>query len=264
MFLARDLECMNLMTCSLLPLENLEAQTKLEQLETDRALDLEHWHSESLAQLEERQKKESLSQNELDAQLAALKLAESESKKSIKEHYEAEMRRVSEVNTSLKQQLDTLNDRLHTERQQAEKQRQEREVVIQDLEKSVATGEQILKTIKEDLQKTTEDRNKFQAQHKVLLDRVTNMKSTLGTKLQADMVHFSFGFGCHFYNAFDEQHSDMSFSFLCCSSVHVGQHQHSQTTDRPVDSTEQRLPAHDQAVGRGAHGIARALRKDFA
>lgn len=163
----------------------------LEQLETDRAKDLEQLqkqHSESLAQLEDRHNKESLSQIELDAQLAALKLAESESKKSIKEHYEAEMLRASEVNTSLKQQLDILSDRLHSERQQAEKQRQEREAVIQDLEKSVATGEQILKTIKEDLQKTTEDRNKFQAQHKVLLDRVTSMKSTLGTKLQADMV----------------------------------------------------------------------------
>ncbi|KFH73832.1 hypothetical protein MVEG_01046 [Podila verticillata NRRL 6337] len=222
--------------------ENLEAQTKLEQLEADRAMNLEQLrkqHSESLAQLEDRHKKESLSQNELDAQLAALKLAESESKKSIKEHYEAEMRRVSEVNTSLKQQLDTLNDRLHTERQQAEKQRQEREVVIQDLEKSVATGEQILKTIKEDLQKTTEDRNKFQAQHKVLLDRVTNMKSTLGTKLQADMDNIN-----TLRQQIDQltaQNSDYLLTIKQLEEELMASHEHYEKTSRELEHLRRRL-----------------------
>ncbi|KAF9335472.1 hypothetical protein BG006_011400 [Podila minutissima] len=229
--------------------ENLEAQeaqsqykAKLEQLETDRAKDLEQLkkqHSESLAQLEDRHKKESLSQNELDAQLAALKLAESESKNSIKEHYEAEMLRASEVNTSLKQQLDILSDRLHSERQQAERQRQEREAVIQDLEKSVATGEHILKTIKEDLQKTTEDRNKFQAQHKVLLDRVTNMKSTLGTKLQADMDNIN-----TLRQQIDHltaQNSDYLLTIKQLEEELMASHEHYEKTSRELEHLRRRL-----------------------
>ncbi|KAG0348899.1 hypothetical protein BG005_011266 [Podila minutissima] len=229
--------------------ENLEAQeaqsqykAMLEQLETDRAKDLEQLqkqHSESLAQLEDRHNKESLSQIELDAQLAALKLAESESKKSIKEHYEAEMLRASEVNTSLKQQLDILSDRLHSERQQAEKQRQEREAVIQDLEKSVATGEQILKTIKEDLQKTTEDRNKFQAQHKVLLDRVTSMKSTLGTKLQADMDNIN-----TLRQQIDHltaQNSDYLLTIKQLEEELMASHEHYEKTSRELEHLRRRL-----------------------
>ncbi|KAG0026748.1 hypothetical protein BGZ82_009314 [Podila clonocystis] len=226
--------------------ENLEAQSqyksKLDQLETDKAKDLEQLkkqHSESLVQLEDRRRKDSLSQSELDAQLASLKLAESESKKSIKEHYEAEMRRASEVNTSLKQQLDTLNDRLHTERQQAEKQRQEREVVIQDLEKSVATGEQILRTIKEDLQKTTEDRNKFQAQHKVLLDRVTSMKSTLGTKLQADMDNIN-----TLRQQIDHltaQNSDYLLTIKQLEEELMASHEHYEKTSRELEHLRRRL-----------------------
>ncbi|KAG0078015.1 hypothetical protein BGZ93_000355 [Podila epicladia] len=229
--------------------ENLEAQeaqnqykAKLGQLEADRVKDLEQLkkqHSESLAQLEDRYKKESLSQNELDAQLTALKLSESESKKSIKEHYETEMLRASEVNTSLKQQLDTLNDRLHSERQQAEKQRQEREAVIQDLEKSVATGEQILKTIKEDLQKTTEDRNKFQAQHKVLLDRVTSMKSTLGTKLQADMDNIN-----TLRQQIDHltaQNSDYLLTIKQLEEELMASHEHYEKTSRELEHLRRRL-----------------------
>jgi hypothetical protein len=73
----------------------------------------------------------------------------------------------------------------------AEASQRERDLTIQKLQATVASNEQVLATIKEDLQKTTNERNHFQTQHKTLLDRVSNMKSTLGTKLQADMVTHS-------------------------------------------------------------------------
>ncbi|KAF9423494.1 hypothetical protein BGZ94_008255 [Podila epigama] len=226
--------------------ENLEAQSQhkanLERLEATRIKEneqLKNQYTEMIQKVEEKFKKESLDQDQLNTQIAALKAAESEAQKAIKEKFDAEKRELLEANELLKQQLEGLNARLNMERQEAEKARLEREAVIRDLEKSVSTGEQIIKSIKEDLQRTTEDRNKFQAQHKVLLERVSNMKSTLGTRLQSDMENIN-----TLKQQIEEltkQNNDYLLTIKQLEEELMASHEHYEKTSRELEHLRRRL-----------------------
>ncbi|KAF9115949.1 hypothetical protein BGX27_005641 [Mortierella sp. AM989] len=105
----------------------------------------------------------------------------------LREQFEIEKNALLAIHDHLKLELDTLRKKYEENNVAAEEALKERELAIHNLENTVATSEQALKSAKDDLQKTMNERNHFQSQHKSLLDRVSNMKSTLGTKLQADM-----------------------------------------------------------------------------
>ncbi|KAF9948288.1 hypothetical protein BGZ72_009781 [Mortierella alpina] len=174
--------------------ENLEAQSvfkaKLDLIESEKAKELEAVCKErdsAMADLKAASQSDAHSQNDLDNQLRALKEAEEQTRQRLQEEYEVEKSTLLAAQHSLKLDLETLEKKFEEESLAAAQALKERETVIQNLEREVATNAQILKTVKDDLQRTTNERNHFQSQHKTLLDRVSNMKSTLGTKLQADM-----------------------------------------------------------------------------
>ncbi|KAF9949337.1 hypothetical protein BGZ70_001824, partial [Mortierella alpina] len=161
--------------------ENLEAQTKLDLIESEKAKELEAVRRErdaAMADLKAACQSDAHNQDDLSNQLRTLKEAEEQASRKNK---------LLAAQHSLKQDLETLEKKIEEDALAAAQALKERDTVIQDLEREVATNAQLLKTVKEDLQKTTNERNHFQSQHKTLLDRVSNMKSTLGTKLQADM-----------------------------------------------------------------------------
>ncbi|KAI1315041.1 hypothetical protein EDD11_001381 [Mortierella claussenii] len=91
----------------------------------------------------------------------------------------------------LKQELEALKTQHEEDRLGIETLLKGREATIQELQKNAAVNEQQLRAVQDDLQKAINERNHFQSQHKTLLDRVSNMKSTLGTKLQADMENIN-------------------------------------------------------------------------
>ncbi|KAI7828061.1 hypothetical protein BC939DRAFT_444430 [Gamsiella multidivaricata] len=126
-----------------------------------------------------------------DEHKSAREAAEEGSQTKLREQYEEERKSLIASNDSLQQELEALKKTYNDNHAATEKSLKERETRIQDLEKTVTTNEQTLRTLKEDLQKTISERNHFQSQHKTLLDRVSNMKSTLGTKLQADMENIN-------------------------------------------------------------------------
>ncbi|ORZ04079.1 hypothetical protein BCR41DRAFT_313435 [Lobosporangium transversale] len=109
----------------------------------------------------------------------------------LKEQYENEKRELLVNQDAIKEELETLKTKLQEVDAAAEASLKEREKIIQELQQSISINEQQLNALKEDLQKTVNERNHFQSQHRALLDRVSNMKSTLGTKLQADMENIN-------------------------------------------------------------------------
>ncbi|CAO3569580.1 unnamed protein product [Mortierella alpina] len=170
--------------------ENLEAQTKLDLIESEKTKELEAVRAErdaAMADLKAASQNDAHNQDDLSNQLRALKEAEEQTRQRLQEEYEVEKNKLMAAQHSLKQDLETLEKKSEEDALAAAQALKERETVIQDLEREVATNAQLLKIVKDDLQKTTNERNHFQSQHKTLLDRVSNMKSTLGTKLQADM-----------------------------------------------------------------------------
>ncbi|KAG0317625.1 hypothetical protein BGZ99_006196 [Dissophora globulifera] len=188
-----------------------EAKTELEKKETSMAASLAQLGSQlSSLQATEKEDKRKLAEqydNEKRALLASRDQLEreredlkkqyeersseqttDETHSKLKELYEAEKTSLLAAQDSLRQEMEALRKKHDDDTAARESTLREQDTMIRDLEKSVATSEQTLKSINEDLQRTTGERNHFQAQHKTLLDRVSNMKSTLGTKLQADMV----------------------------------------------------------------------------
>ncbi|KAF9209595.1 hypothetical protein BGZ49_003082 [Haplosporangium sp. Z 27] len=109
----------------------------------------------------------------------------------LKEQFEEEKAALLVAHDNLKQELEMLQKKYEEDSRIAEGILKDREQTIHDLETRVAASEQALKSVNEDLQRTVNERNHFQSQHKTLLDRVSNMKSTLGTKLQADMENIN-------------------------------------------------------------------------
>lgn len=179
-----------------LSIENQEAQTALELAESERAQQLEtlrKGHEQAISELEQKFQSDSHNQKDLSAQISALKLSEDANRKALEEQFDAEKKQLIAKQETLKEEYKTMKQTFEEELLAAEASQRERDITIQKLQATVASNEQALAAIKEDLQKTTNERNHFQTQHKTLLDRVSNMKSTLGTKLQADMVtHYLF------------------------------------------------------------------------
>ncbi|OAQ28923.1 hypothetical protein K457DRAFT_75683 [Linnemannia elongata AG-77] len=121
----------------------------------------------------------------------------------------------------------------------AEASQRERDVTIQKLQATVASNEQALAAIKEDLQKTTNERNHFQTQHKTLLDRVSNMKSTLGTKLQADMDNIN-----TLRQQIDQltaQNNDYLLTIKQLEEELMASHEHYEKTSRELEHLRRRL-----------------------
>lgn len=172
-------------------IENQEAQAALELAESEKTQQLESLrksHEQAISELEQKFQGDSHNQQDLSAQINALKLSAEESRKTLEEQFEAEKKQLIAKQENLKEEYNTMKQTFQEELLAAEASQRERDTTIQKLQATVASNEQVLATIKEVLQKTTNERNHFQTQHKTLLDRVSNMKSTLGTKLQADMV----------------------------------------------------------------------------
>ncbi|KAF9996088.1 hypothetical protein BGZ79_010196 [Entomortierella chlamydospora] len=109
----------------------------------------------------------------------------------LKEEFENEKCTLLAIQDSLNKELETLKKKYDEDCLAAEEALKERELTIHDLQKTVATNEEVLKSVEEDLQRTVNEHNQLQSQHNTLLDRIANMKSTLGTKLQADMENIN-------------------------------------------------------------------------
>ncbi|KAF9178718.1 hypothetical protein BGZ51_007463 [Haplosporangium sp. Z 767] len=226
--------------------EQLEAQstfkTKFEQFESEKTKELDaiyDKHQQAIAELEQRLQKDSNGQNDFDAELQALKLAEEESRKQLMEKYDQEKSELLASQEHLRQELEDLRKKYEEARLAAENSHKERETVIQDLERTVATNEQLLKTIRDDLQRTTNERNHFQSQHKTLLDRVSNMKSTIGTKLQADMENIN-----TLRQQIDQltaQNSDYLQTIKQLEDELMASHEHYEKTSRELEHLRRRL-----------------------
>ncbi|KAF9920738.1 hypothetical protein FBU30_009346 [Linnemannia zychae] len=164
------------------------AAMELADVEKTKQLDsLRQNHEQAINELEQKFQGGLSNQDDLNAQIAALKLAAEESKKSLIDQFDTEKKQLIAKQDILREEYKTMKQTFEEELLASESSQRERDAMIQTLRATVVSHEQALATTKEELQKTINERNHFQTQHKTLLDRVSNMKSTLGTKLQADM-----------------------------------------------------------------------------
>lgn len=222
--------------------ENQEAQTALELAESERAQQLEtlrKGHEQAISELEQKFQSDSHNQKDLSAQISALKLSEDANRKALEEQFDAEKKQLIAKQETLKEEYKTMKQTFEEELLAAEASQRERDVTIQNLQATVASNEQALAAIKEDLQKTTNERNHFQTQHKTLLDRVSNMKSTLGTKLQADMDNIN-----TLRQQIDQltaQNNDYLLTIKQLEEELMASHEHYEKTSRELEHLRRRL-----------------------
>ncbi|KAK3806012.1 MAG: hypothetical protein JOS17DRAFT_768099 [Linnemannia elongata] len=222
--------------------ENQEAQTALELAESEKAQQLETLrksHEQAISELEQKFQSDSHNQKDLSTQINALKLSADANRKSLEEQFEAERKQLIAKQETLKEEYKTMKQTFGEELLAAEASQRERDVTIQKLQATVASNEQALAAIKEDLQKTTNERNHFQTQHKTLLDRVSNMKSTLGTKLQADMDNIN-----TLRQQIDQltaQNNDYLLTIKQLEEELMASHEHYEKTSRELEHLRRRL-----------------------
>ncbi|KAG0201508.1 hypothetical protein BGX28_005694 [Mortierella sp. GBA30] len=221
--------------------EGLEAQsvfnTKFELLESEKAKELElirKEHEQAISELLATSQRNTRNQDDVDRQLSDLKMAEEQAVQKLKEQYAEEKSRLLVTHDSLTKELEALRKRFEDESLANAQAKEKRELLIQDLERQVATHDQILKTVKDDLQKTVNERNHFQSQHKTLLDRVSNMKSTLGSKLQADMVEQQI-------DQLTVQNNDYLHTIKQLEEELMASHEHYEKTSRELEHLRRRL-----------------------
>ncbi|KAG9061425.1 hypothetical protein KI688_007412 [Linnemannia hyalina] len=222
--------------------ENQEAQTALELAESEKAQQLETLrksHEQAISELEQKFQSDSSNQKDLSAQINAFKLSADADRKSLEDQFDAEKKQLIAKQENLKEEYKTMKQTFEEELMAAEASQRERDVTIQTLQATVASNEQTLAAIKEDLQKTTNERNHFQTQHKTLLDRVSNMKSTLGTKLQADMDNIN-----TLRQQIDQltaQNNDYLLTIKQLEEELMASHEHYEKTSRELEHLRRRL-----------------------
>ncbi|KAG0284092.1 hypothetical protein BGZ96_011539 [Linnemannia gamsii] len=222
--------------------ENQEAQAALELAESEKTQQLESLrksHEQAISELEQISQGDSHNQQDLSAQISALKLSAEESRKTLEEKFEVEKKQLIAKQETLKEEYNTMKETFQEELLAAEASQRERDATIQKLQATVASNEQVLATIKVDLQKTTNERNHFQIQHKTLLDRVSNMKSTLGTKLQADMDNIN-----TLRQQIDQltaQNNDYLLTIKQLEEELMASHEHYEKTSRELEHLRRRL-----------------------
>ncbi|KAF9134298.1 hypothetical protein BGW39_007466 [Mortierella sp. 14UC] len=226
--------------------ENQEAQTKysaaLELVESEKTSQLESLrksHELAINELQQKLQSDSHSHDDLSARINALKVSADESRKTLEEQFDAEKKQLIAKQETLKEEYKTMKQTFEEELLAAEASQRERDAMIQNLQATVASNEQLLITIREDLQKTTNERNHFQTQHRALLDRVTNMKSTLGTKLQADMDNIN-----TLRQQIDQltaQNNDYLLTIKQLEEELMASHEHYEKTSRELEHLRRRL-----------------------
>ncbi|KAG0309524.1 hypothetical protein BGZ97_013042 [Linnemannia gamsii] len=222
--------------------ENQDVQAALELAESEKTQQLEALrkdHEQSISELEQKFQSDSHNQEDLSLQISTLKLSAEESRKALEEHFEAEKKQLIAKQETLREECKTMKETFQEELLAAEASQRERDLTIQKLQATVASNEQVLATIKEDLQKTTNERNHFQTQHKTLLDRVSNMKSTLGTKLQADMDNIN-----TLRQQIDQltaQNNDYLLTIKQLEEELMASHEHYEKTSRELEHLRRRL-----------------------
>ncbi|KAF9095244.1 hypothetical protein BGX29_009125 [Mortierella sp. GBA35] len=226
--------------------ENQEAQAKhraeLESLESEKAKQLDSLrksHEQAIIELEQRLQSDSSNKDDLSAQINAIKLSAEESRKMLQEQFDAEKKQLIAKEETLKEEYKIMKQTFEEELLAAETSQRERDATIQKLQATVTSNEQLLASIKEDLQKTTNERNHFQTQHRALLDRVSNMKSTLGTKLQADMDNIN-----TLKQQIDQltaQNNDYLLTIKQLEEELMASHEHYEKTSRELEHLRRRL-----------------------
>ncbi|KAF9583975.1 hypothetical protein BGW38_007963 [Lunasporangiospora selenospora] len=165
--------------------------TTLESKHAEEMEAIRQSHTEAVSKLEQEHMGHSASHEEFNKQLGDLKLSEEESRNQLLEQFEEERMALQANNAVITQELDTLTKKSQAELLAVGEALKERDSKIQELEWTAGNYEQTMQALRDDLQRTVNERNQFQSQHKSLLDRVSSMKSTLGTKLQADLENIN-------------------------------------------------------------------------